>query len=376
VIALLATTASLFGYITTNYFLAQVLVMPLVLGELLVLHWLAAQSSWRERAGGLVLVAAIVVTATLSYSPMAFFMQPIILAAVCLGEVGREWLRRSAAVFATAVGAFVVAFVLAPVPFWRSAEFARKSLGSEKGWPLGLMTPLDALGLRQAVRTPRPSVGAFLFESFIVGVVVLVGVWALWNRERRAALFYASAAFVVFGSYAAVYVDRGYSYEQWKWISFFQPMFIVAVFALAVAAGGVVITKWLRLPPITVLGAGVVLGVALVGVSARTLVSGTARTRAVWVVNQPTISWSIVGSPLSQLPERTDLERLSAVNVALSQWDTMWAAYFLEPTTRVYPGYTGYYPTSTSPGAPTLKPEPDPTAPPTAPRVRYVLVEP
>ena len=56
-IALLVTLASLFGYVTTNYFLAQLLVMPLVLGELLVLHWIAGQSDWRERLGGLVLLA-------------------------------------------------------------------------------------------------------------------------------------------------------------------------------------------------------------------------------------------------------------------------------------------------------------------------------
>ena len=93
VITLLATMASLFGYVTVNYFLAQVLAMPLVLCELMALHWLARQPRGRERIAGLVLLAAVVLTAILSYSPMAFFMQPVIIGAVCVSELGRGWLR-------------------------------------------------------------------------------------------------------------------------------------------------------------------------------------------------------------------------------------------------------------------------------------------
>ena len=240
-IALLVTLASLFGYVTTNYFLAQLLVMPLVLGELLVLHWIAGQSGWRDRLGGLVLLLAIVVVALLSYSPLPFLMQPVILAAVCIGELGRGWLRQSAIVVVATVGAFAAAFVLVPAPIWQSVKFVRvASSGAKRGWPLGLMTPSDMLGLRQVVRTPRPIVGMFVFQGLIVGIVVLAAVSALWHERRRAAIFQAGVAFIVLGSYAAVYAARGYSYEQWKWISFFQPTFMTAVFSLVVAASGAV----------------------------------------------------------------------------------------------------------------------------------------
>jgi len=384
-IALLATMASLFGYVTTNYFLAQVLVMPLALAELLVLHWIARRSTWREEVAGLVLLAAILVTAILSYSPMPFLMQPIILAAVCLGELGEGWLRRSAVVAVSTVGTFVVTCALVPEPVWRSVEFVRASGGAGIGWPLGLMTPLDVLGFHQVIRTPRPIVGTFILESLIVGSVVLAAVWALWNERRRAAIFNAAAAFVVLGSYAVVYAGRGYSYDQWKWISFFQPVFIAAVFALAVAAAGVLVGKW---GPARTTGrlVAAILGAALIAGSARILVTGTQNNHLVWLAGEPTLPWSIVGTPLSQLAERPAIDHLKAVNVNLSQWDTLWAAYFLEPTTRVYPGYTGYYPQRTSPGSPTLEPLPDPAAPMSVPRstwtptgwiaVRYVLVNP
>jgi len=385
-IAVLATMASLFGYITTNYFLAQVLVMPLVLGELIVLHWIARQSTWRERVGGLVLLVAVVVSATLSYSPMPFLMQPIILAAVCLGELGRGWLRRSRVVVISTVSAFVFTCALVTEPVWRSIQFARSSVSAgEAGWPLGLMTPLDVLGFRQVVRTPRPIVGTFILETVIVGLVVLAAVWALWGAQRRAAIFYASAAFVVLASYAAVYADRGYSYDQWKWISFFQPVFIATVFALVAAAAFVLIGKLTVPAQLTGRAVVAILGVVLIAGSARILVTGTRNNHVVWVAREPTLPWSIVGSPLSQLAERPSIDRLNAVNVDLSQWDTLWAAYFLEPTTRVYLGYTGYFAARSSAQSPTLEPVPDPGAPSSVPRstwrptgwvaVRYVLVD-
>ena len=56
----------------------------------------------------------IVTIAVLSYSPMAFLMQPVIVAAVCLGEVGRDWWRRSLRVVGLAAGALVIAFILVP----------------------------------------------------------------------------------------------------------------------------------------------------------------------------------------------------------------------------------------------------------------------
>ena len=241
VIALLATMTSLFAYVTTNYFLAQVLVMALAIAEWAVLHQLARLPPSRDRVGGIVLLVAIIVSAALSYSPMVFLMQPVIVGAACLGEVGAGWLRRGLRVIGPVVGGFVVAFALAPVPLLRSVRFASHSLEVEKGWPLRLMTPFELLGLGRVIQSPRPRAVVFAFESMILALVIVVALIVLWRHERRLGLFCAGTAGIVLASYACVYALRGYSYEQWKWISFFQPLFVVAVYTLVLAASIVVV---------------------------------------------------------------------------------------------------------------------------------------
>jgi hypothetical protein len=91
-----------------------------------------------------------------------------------------------------------------------------------------------------------------------------------------------------------------------------------------------------------------------------------------------------VRSPLSRLAERPALDRLKAVNLDLSPWDTVWAAYFLAPTTRVYlggfPGFfymagrTGNLPVSVSERSRTVESVAEPTAPTNDGRVGYVVV--
>ena len=49
-------------------------------------------------------------------------MQPVILAAVCIGELGRGWLRQSAIVVVATVGAFAAALVLVPAPILAIGE--------------------------------------------------------------------------------------------------------------------------------------------------------------------------------------------------------------------------------------------------------------
>jgi len=198
-------------------------------------------------------------------------------------------------------------------------------------------------------------------------------VWVLWNQQRRAAIFSAAAMFVVLGSYVAAYLDRGYSYEQWKWISFFQPVVITTAFALVASAAGVLIARWKSASRISGRALAAVAAVVLVAASSRTLVIETRYTRAFWVAGEPALAWSIVGTPLSQLAERPALDHLPAVNVYLPQWDAMWAAYFLQPTTRVYLVSPTYFPIS-APAAPwtlvAVPPVPNGLVP-----VRYVVVK-
>jgi hypothetical protein len=211
----------------------------------------------------------------------------------------------------------------------------------------------------------------FVVETVLLGAIVLGAVWALWNERRRAALLGAGVSLIVLTSYAAVYIRRGYSYEQWKWIAFFQPAFVVAVFSLVVAAGSSLLRRWVSEPRRMSWAIGAVLGVVLVATSARTLVNGTRYTRAVWAAGAPALRWSLVEPSLSKLAQRPGLVDSKSVNVNLPQWDEMWAAYFLQPAKRVYLQGPSYFPV-TKPRAPvSVTSRPDPAA---VIGYRYVIV--
>jgi hypothetical protein len=216
--------------------------------------------------------------------------------------------------------------------------------------------------------------GIFAVESVILGAVVLAAVALLWRRQARTAIFLAATAFVVFGSYVAVYVARGYSYEQWKWISFFQPLIVAAVYTLVCAAAIEAIDRVRHARTAFARNVGVAFGVVLVALSARTLVLGTRSTPAVWVPGKPTIHWYVVRPSLSDLPHRPAIAHLHGVNIKLPQWDAMWAAYFLEPEMRVYLTSPNYYTLSRGLAKHTLIPHHVPGAPPTGYLPGYDLV--
>jgi hypothetical protein len=373
VIALLATMASLFAYVTTNYFVSQVLVMSLAISEWAVLHWLARRPRRPDRIVGVVLIAAIVVTGTLSFTPMALLMQPVLIAVACIGELGRDWLRRCRRVVESVLWSFLVAFLLIPVPFSRSVRFSGVAFEGEGGWPLGLMTPLDILGLGRVIRTPRSMVAVFVLEAIVTGFLIAVALWLLWRRQRDVALFCAATALGVLTSYVAVYRIRGYSYSQWKWISFLQPIFIAATYTLAFAAVEAAVGSVRRVRRVTGSAVASVLAATLLVVSLRALVSDTRSTRAVWVPGAPTINWYVVRPPLSDLADRPAIASLREVNVDLPQWDAMWAAYFLQPNTRVYVVSPSYFPKSAPLARLTLVPRYGEGGPQTGVPIGYAL---
>jgi len=175
-------------------------------------------------------------------------------------------------------------------------------------------------------------------------------------------------------SYAGAYVVRRYSYEQWKWISFFQPAFVAAVFALLLAAAVSQMSRFGSAARLATRGGALVLGILLVALSARLLETETRYTRAYWVAGEPRLPWSIVSTQLSGLPKRSELDRLDAVNVDMPQWDEMWVAYFLQSKMQVYLLGPSYFPVAPPTAAWTLVSVPVPTVPPANPVVRYVLV--
>ena len=102
---------------------------------------------------------------------------------------------------------------------------------------------------------------------------------------------------------------------------------------------------------------------------------GTRSTPAVWVKGKPTIQWYVVRPSLSDLPHRPAIAHLPGVNVRLPQRDALWAAYFLQPTMRVYlTTPNSYYARSIGRARHTLIPHHVPGAPPTGYLSGYDLV--
>jgi len=124
----------------------------------------------------------------------------------------------------------------------------------------------------------------------------------------------------VFVSYRFVYQFEGYSYRQWKWVSFFQPMLSTAMVAL-VCAGVLVLVSHYELSRHTPVIVGVVAAAVWIGfltARAHTLTGIDAR----WATASP----ELVGL------EDVGASHLREVNVDLAPyWETMWGAYFVAP---------------------------------------------
>jgi hypothetical protein len=269
--------------------------------------------------------------------------------------------------------AFLVAILVIPAEMYRTVRFTGVAFDHGAGWPLGLMTPLDILGLGHVIRTPRPLAGVFVLQTIVVGHLNAAAVWQQLRRQRDVAVFCGATALCLLAVYAVVYLLRGYSYSQWKWISFFQPIFVVAMYTMLFAAGSAAVESVRNAHRFTRHAFASVVAAALVVVSLRALVADTRSTRAVWVAGAPTINWYVVRPALSDLPDRPAIASLHSVNVALPQWEAMWAAYFLQPKTRVYLLSPSYLPVS-EPNAPeTLVGRYGPAGPRYGPPIDYAL---
>ena len=73
---------------------------------------------------------------------------------------------------------------------------------------------------------------------------------------------------LVLGSYGLVYLVRGQSYTQWKWISFFQPLY-AALVVLVVCAAAATLLRRAHVNATLRLVAGLVAGAVLMVVVVR-----------------------------------------------------------------------------------------------------------
>ena len=339
-IGLAAIAPYVFVYNASEYFLAQVLAIAPVIAMLCVYLNVAEKRDRASLLRGVGTVGILMLPVVLTYPHMAVLSQPIVLTIACLADGFRGGLRRAGRLFVCAAGGLAVAATMAAPAVGSAVERARQLSDVNAGWPLALFSPFQMLGLQRFpsmvdITMPGPSTKRYLLELFVVCLLALAATAVLVLRKRPRPWLGGLTVLAVITSYRAIYQQQGYSYRQWKWLSFFQPMFSVALVALLCAAVVALIGRS-SLPRAAVRAAGllaIILWIGVLTLNARTL---TDRT------------WTVADRNLVGLGS-VGRYRLRSVNIDLAPyWESMWAAYFVAPARSHIVSESYYAPSSPS----------------------------
>jgi hypothetical protein len=343
-VAVIASASYLYAYIQGQYFLSQILAMPLAVG-LGCLYYRASEQTTKDAFfRSIAIVGLLDIVFAFTYPHMLFLAQPVLVGAVLLATVGKGWLPRATRVVVVAGGGFLVTAVVIPERFVIAVQnFFDILNNTTSGFVLYGFTPLQILGFQKTLTAPSD---ADLYrQGAIVLFVVAVAVAVLWRSERRAALYCIATVGLVLFTYDVIFRMRGPSYTQWKWISFFQPLYTAMTFLVVCAALAVVLRK------------------VKVGTTLRLVGGGLAGVVVLYVVMHDTRYltqrdkyWGRVPTQLSALSGDRDLAGIKQLNVKLPPyWEEMWGAYFVSPRT-VYLRSATYFPGAPARAAWTLVP--------------------
>jgi hypothetical protein len=328
-LALTASVAAactlLFIYIVTHFFLGQLMAMGVL--PLLALIGLRAAAPAPSRERWALVAASTIVFVTLfsHYSHMAIFAPPVVLPGALLAStsahlsVGELWARLGRMAGAVG-GGFVGAVVLTPTLVWLGLQNAIERSGVVAGWPLPGFLPIELMGFLRQV-TPLPSAARILWS---VAVLVTFGAaaWLARSSHRVAVRFSVTTVAVILVSYFLVFRrDVEPTYEQWKWITFFQPLFVAAVLTTTLLGLRAAIGRWWRGPTVAILCAAAAGFGVLVSTN-----TGDGEGTAL----RDHRRLAAVGPDAFDLGVNPALRNLDRVNIGLAPyWDSMWATYFL-----------------------------------------------
>jgi hypothetical protein len=261
---------------------------------------------------------------------MAVLAPPMVIGIAWVADGWRHLGRRAARLAACAASGIAVA-ALAVLPAVSGAidlVRTRLSTGLEAGWPLGLLSPLQTIGFLRFPSMvdrslPGPSSLRYFVEIVLIGVIVAGATLALVRAHRPHPWLGGAAVLIVFVGYRVVYQVMGYSYQQWKFLSFFQPILSTGLVA-SVCAGVLVLVDRYELGRHRrgiVVGFGVVVASMWIG-----FLTARAHTFTSYDAQWSTVTPELIGL------EDVGASRLQVVNVDLAPyWETMWGAYFLAP---------------------------------------------
>ena len=213
-------------------------------------------------------------------------------------------------------GGAAVAVVIAPVLVSLGLKTAMSRGTVAAGWPLPGFLPVELMGFMRQV-TPHPSIARVGWSVLILGVFIACA-WLARGTHRIAVRFSVTAAALILVSYLLLYHrEAGPTYRQWKWITFFQPLFVALVLVVILLGVEVVLGRRWHGPTAAVVCAGALAFAVIVSTNTGDG-PGTAQRdhRQLLVADRDDID-------LRTNPALRDVDQL---NIAVGPyWDSMWA---------------------------------------------------
>lgn len=325
-------------YIVGHTYLAQVMAMAGALALLAVLLT-AGSRTLSDALFAAIPAALVLVPLVISYPHMAAGTFVVISGIAVLTRIEpgsgspRSWIAGLPGRTAVTALVAMAASAIAVAPVLGSLVSRADRLGSANaGWRLSLMTPFEIVGISPfkgmvdatrrvtfgAVDLSMPSATQWFAEGSLVIALLAVATVIGWRRRHTLALFPLVAGLAVLISYRIMFAERGISYQQWKWITFFQPVLIVAVVVAVVVLLRAATTAYPARASLTI-------PVAL-GLSGLAVLACLRSDVKMWDND-----WPYVTSDIAGLRRVVD-SGISSVNIEVEPYaETMWATYYVAP---------------------------------------------
>ncbi|HEV3390525.1 MAG TPA: hypothetical protein VG057_16005 [Solirubrobacteraceae bacterium] len=356
IFAISAVSVALFAFSTAAYPLSQLSGQASVVAVVVLLVDAARRPERREVARVLIVAALAWTPLLLSYPHMSVLGAPVVAGAA----LGAAWdgagRRRVAALVGVGVGAVAVLAATMPSRIVHAFNYALFLQDASAGFPVAGIGPLGLLGLQSSFPRQAPSSAVLVLGAAAVLVSVAAGLARAGRAIRWRAALAATCVAAPLASYALVYVIRGFSYQQWKWIAFFVPLFVVGALGLVTIAvlaerpdhGGHA-RRGRRTRPATVVGLALV---ALLGVQVGLAYNASHQ---IWFNIPNREGWYTLGPDLRTVASGPAYRGVGAVDLDLPDaWQNGWAAELLTPRRVTYQG-ASYFSTSEPLGAWTLE---------------------
>jgi hypothetical protein len=322
----IATACTLmFIYIVNAFFIGQLMAMGIV--PLLGLVGLRAAGPMpgRHRLRLLAAAAVLFIVLLSHYSHMAILAPPVVLPAALVASAAphlgvRLLWTRFWRIVVVVVGGLASAIAIASSLAWLGLRTAIDRGTLLAGWPLPGFMPVELLGFMRQV-TPLPSMARILWSVLILAIFGACA-WLARGQHRVAVRFATATVATILLTYLLIIRREGSpSYRQWKWITFFQPLFVAVVLTVLLLGLDVAVQRhWRRWTTAILCAAAIAFGLVVSTNTGDGPGTALRDRRQLLLVSRDTVD-------LGVNPALHDLKRL---NIDLAPyWDSMWATYFL-----------------------------------------------